>query len=96
MKRDANVFDRFAALGLHNVVSRETATPLEGCDCSLGAACRHVRTQRHERSTFPWQNDYIFLSEDLLALKPKIEVFDDESAWRLSGHCPIVVDLSGV
>ena len=47
LRRDSNLFDRFSALGLHNVVTRALPTPLEGCDCTLGGACRHVQTQRH-------------------------------------------------
>ena len=42
------------SLGLHNVVVRANSGPLEGCECSLGADCNHVRTQRHDNSTFPW------------------------------------------
>jgi endonuclease/exonuclease/phosphatase family metal-dependent hydrolase len=94
--RCVNLFARFEALGLSNVVLRNDATPLPGCDCPFGLACRHVHTQHHERSEFPWQNDYIFLSQDLLALNPTVEVFDRDDAWRLSGHCPIAVDLPGV
>jgi exonuclease III len=93
-RRDRNLFERFTALGLHNLVTRAQPTPLEGCDCNLGAACRHVRTQRHERSRFPWQNDYIFVTADLLERRPKCEVLDEEAAWRLSGHCPIVVQIA--
>ena len=93
LKRDANLFERFDALGLHNVAVGDA--PLENCLCTLGAACRHVQTQRHERSEFPWQNDYIFVTADLLERKPRVEVLDDEAAWRLSGHCPLVVDIGG-
>jgi hypothetical protein len=95
-RRDSNLFERFAALGLHNLVTRVEPSPLEGCDCNLGAGCRHVRTQRHERSSFPWQNDYIFVANDLRERRPKIEVLDDEAAWRLSGHCPVVVEIPDV
>jgi len=44
----------------------------------------------------PRQNDYIFLSEDLLAGKPTAEVFDVDEAWRYSEHFPVVVDLPNV
>jgi exonuclease III len=93
LARDRNVFDRFAALGLHNIVERDAPGPLDGCDCSAGEACRHVRTQRHRNSSFPWQNDYVFVSADLLARSPTVEVLDEEAAWNLSGHCPVVIDL---
>jgi exonuclease III len=93
LRRDSNLFERFRALGFHNLVTRKDGKPLEGCDCSLGTACPHVRTQRHDRSSFPWQNDYVFVTTDLLERGPRIEVLDEEPAWRLSGHCPIVLDL---
>jgi exonuclease III len=93
LRRDSNLFDRFSALGLHNVVTRAIPTPLEGCDCTLGDACRHVQTQRHERSAFPWQNDYMFVTKDLLERRPTLEVLDEKEAWRLSGHCPIVIEV---
>lgn len=93
LARDRNLFERFKALGLHNVVVRTQPGPLEGCDCSLGVDCKHVQTQRHERSTFPWQNDYFFLSEDLLQQPFSVEVFDHDAFWELSNHCPIVVEL---
>ena len=67
---------------------------MPGCGCDAGDACRHVQTQRHERSTFPWQNDYVFLSEDLLESGYTVEVVDREDAWALSSHCPIVVELT--
>lgn len=93
LRRDQTVFDRFKALGLTNVV--EGTGPLDGCGCSAGDGCRHVQTQRHEKSTFPWQNDYIFLSEDLVESSYSVELITSEEAWTLSGHCPIVVELAG-
>lgn len=93
LARDRDLFGRFAALGFHNLVMRgEEEGPLPGCDCSEGIACRHVQTQRHERSVFPWQNDYVFVTSDLLDRNPALTVFDDESVWELSGHCPIAIE----
>ena len=94
LRRDRNLFDRFTALGLHNVVVRSDHGPLEGCGCDDGEECRHVRTQRHDRSDFPWQNDYIFVSEDLLPKASAVEVFDNDEVWQLSGHCPVVVEFA--
>jgi hypothetical protein len=93
-RRDSNLFDRFSALGFHNLVRRSDDSVLPACDCTLGPDCRHVQTQRHNRSTFPWQNDYIFVTSELLDRAPKITVYDEEDAWALSGHCPIVLDLN--
>lgn len=94
LRRDRNLFDRFEALGLRNVAVRSASGALPACDCSDGDECRHVQTQRHERSTFPWQNDYIFLSRDLLDRVVRVEVFDQDDAWELSGHCPIALELA--
>jgi hypothetical protein len=91
--RDRNLFERFEALGLHNVVVRAKQGPLEGCDCILGTECKHVKTQRHQRSTFPWQNDYFFLSKDLFQQSFSVEVLDQEDVWKLSSHCPIIVEF---
>lgn len=92
--RDLNLFARFEALGLRNVAVRKKPGPLEGCECNSGIGCKHVQTQRHDRSTFPWQNDYFFLSEDLLQQPFTVEVFDQDEAWKLSSHCPIVVEFN--
>jgi endonuclease/exonuclease/phosphatase family metal-dependent hydrolase len=92
LARDKDLFARFAALGFRNLVVRAEEEPLPGCDCADGPACRHVQTQRHERSSFPWQNDYIFVTVDILEHKPVLQVFDDEEAWELSGHCPLAME----
>lgn len=96
LRRELSLFSRFEALGLRNVVVRAEPSPLEGCECHFGAECRHVQTQRHDRSTFPWQNDYMFASEDLLEEPFTVEVLDRDDAWQLSGHCPIVLELANV
>jgi endonuclease/exonuclease/phosphatase family metal-dependent hydrolase len=92
LARDLNLLNRFETLGFHNVVVRSDG-PLPGCDCRAGAACRHVQTQRHDRSPFPWQNDYVFVTADLLDRAPAVEVFDRDEAWELSGHCPVVIEF---
>lgn len=92
LARDLSVFQRFEALGFHNLVVRDEG-PLPGCECEAGAACRHVQTQRHNSSVFPWQNDYVFVTSDILARSPTVEVFDRDEAWELSGHCPVVIEF---
>jgi hypothetical protein len=94
LRRDRNLFERFEALRLHNLVVRSVPGPLPGCDCSGGDECRHVQTQRHEKSTFPWQNDYIFVSGDLLDRVARVDVLDRDDAWELSPHCPVVLELA--
>jgi hypothetical protein len=53
-----------------------------------------VQTQRNDHSTFPWQNDYLFVTSDIFERKPILEIFDGEEAWELSGHCPVVIEFS--
>ncbi len=96
LKRDQNLFDRFEVLGLQNVIVNDDNKPLKNCDCSYGENCRHVQTQRHNRSEFPWQNDYLFLSEDLRQLPHSVKVIDNEEIWKLSGHCPIIIEFPSV
>lgn len=93
LQRDRNLFQRFEALGLHNVVFNKDNKPLENCDCNDGSNCRHIQTQRHDRSKFPWQNDYIFISEDLKKLPHSVKVVDDEEIWKLSSHCPVIIEF---
>ena len=93
LARDLNLLERFDVLGLHNVVVRSNG-PLPGCECHADASCRHVQTQRHDRSTFPWQNDYVFVTSDILERRPTVEVFDRDEAWELSSHCPVVIEFA--
>ena len=53
----------------------------------------YIQTHRHSKSKTPWQNDYIFLSKNLLNMIRKVEVFDNEEVCRFSDHNPVVVDL---
>jgi hypothetical protein len=96
LKRDRNLFERFEILGLRNVVLNKDNLPLKDCDCSDGINCRHVQTQRHDRSKFPWQNDYIFLSEDLRQLDYQVQIIDHEPIWDLSSHCPITIEFKSI
>jgi len=95
LARALNLIGRFEALGFHNIVVRPDG-PLPGCECNAGASCRHVQTQRHDRSSFPWQNDYIFVTTDILERRPTVEIFDQDDAWELSSHCPVVVEFDNV
>jgi endonuclease/exonuclease/phosphatase family metal-dependent hydrolase len=94
MRRDQIILDRFAVLGFENIAVRRESGPLPGCGCSAGDSCQHVQTQRHDRSTFPWQNDYVFVTRDIASTNPNVHVVDDEAAWRVSSHCPIVIELT--
>jgi exonuclease III len=96
LKRDRNLFERFEILGLKNVVVNKDNKPLKDCECNDGINCRHVQTQRHDRSKFPWQNDYIFLSEDLRQLDHQVQIIDHEDIWELSSHCPIIIEFKSI
>lgn len=93
LKRDRALFERFKVLGFQNVVFNNGDRPLKDCDCNDGINCRHVQTQRHNHSKFPWQNDYIFISDDLRELQYKVKVIDNEDIWDLSNHCPITIEF---
>jgi exonuclease III len=54
---------------------------------------RHVQTYRNSRSTVPWQNDYLYLSDKLAAELDNCMVINDEPVMSLSDHNPIVIDL---
>jgi hypothetical protein len=97
LDRDANTLGYFRALGLVDVVDRALPSDrgrLSGCRCTYEAACRHVRTQRHDRyPDIPYQTDYFFATEQLAERVLTATVWDREDAWAFSDHCPIVVDL---
>jgi hypothetical protein len=69
--------------------------PLDGCDCTAGATCRHIRTQYHPRSTYPWQNDYVFATEPLRDAVKSAVVHDEPAVRPMSDHLPLIVDLVG-
>lgn len=90
------LFERLRALGLHDLIelTRDTRTRLDHCSCPAPASCAHVRTYRHgnRKDSRPTQLDYVFASKQLLP-PTACKVWDEEAAWALSDHCPVVVDL---
>lgn len=66
-------------------------------NCPCGAPeCRHYRTQRHRGdSPVPWQNDYVFATPNLTDRLTSCQPLngDDDPAWRLSDHCPIIAEF---
>lgn len=80
------VFARLRALGMTPCTL--TAAPLEGCQCPEGKDCRHIRTFRTGA-----QLDYAFVSPALLT-GLRCSVWDEPEAWRLSDHCPVVLDVA--
>lgn len=94
--RHRNVLERFATLGLVDCLGlgRPARAQLQGCPCE-DAPCRHVQTHRHPRSTVPWQDDYVFVSERLAERVKRCAVVDsgEPDPWQLSDHLPIVLEF---
>jgi exonuclease III len=90
------VFARLRAWGMFDCIAhtRHARPQSTTCRCPDGDACAHVQTFRHNNRTDggPTQFDYLFVSERLL---PKLDcrVVDGDSAWALSDHCPILIDV---
>ena len=59
-------------------------------DCTRQYFGQFVQTNRHSRSDFPWQNDYIHVSKDLAKKLVVCEVKDDPLVYELSDHNPVV------
>jgi len=93
---EAITLNRIAAFGFADCLDLFRPTgPLEGCGCSDGVSCRHIRTQRHSRSSRPWQNDYMFASRALTskAILTQAYVHDSTVIQDLGDHLPLVADL---
>jgi exonuclease III len=59
-------------------------------DCTYQKHGRHIQTNRHSRSDFPWQNDYIHASKSLAKMLVSCEVLDDALVRELSDHNPVI------
>jgi len=59
-------------------------------DCTYQYFGKHVQTNRHSRSDFPWQNDYIHASKELAKKLVDCEVKNDPLVHELSDHNPVV------
>ena len=92
----AATFGRISAFGLVDCLDvYRPDGPLADCGCLDGAACRHIRTQRHARSDFPWQNDYLFASAKITdrAILKSAYVYDSDAIRTLGDHLPLVADF---
>jgi hypothetical protein len=90
--------DRIAAFGFVDCLAVRVPLdrgPLTGCACGPLPDCRHVRTLRYDNNadSQPWQNDLVFASAALAAGLVACAPVDDEEAWALSDHCPIVAEF---
>jgi exonuclease III len=94
----AVTYERFAALGLTDAVRLKVPagrSPLAGCPCGPRDDCRHVRTFRggNKADGPPYQNDYFFVGRELVDAVRDCHPLDEEAAWALSDHCPVVLTL---
>jgi exonuclease III len=92
------VFARLRAWGLTDCIAHTSASRprLDGCACLRPDQCSHARTIRfHNRvDSPPTQLDYVYASKPVVSRVRSCEVVDDEPAWALSDHCPIVLELA--
>jgi hypothetical protein len=89
---------RFEALGFVDCLGTSVAAdrvPLAGCPCGPAPDCRHVRTYRHDNKAdgLPWQNESFFATRALASSLTSCAPVDDEAAWALSDHCPVVAEF---
>ena len=94
----AAAFDRLRAWGLTECIAhtRETRARLSSCSCDEGDACCHVQTFRlkNRSNSRPTQLDYAFISDSMTSKLRACQVVQDATAWQLSDHCPIIVELA--
>lgn len=72
------VFDRLEDFGL--------------VDCTKHFFNSHVQTHAHSKSTFEWQNDYIFVNKGLIDQIKKCEVFNTSELNEFSDHYPVCIE----
>ncbi len=92
--RHRNALERLLAFNLVDALSLDIPArgPLKDCPCA-DKPCMHVWTQRHSRSSIPWQNDYCFVSQKLAPSVRACYPNRDSYPWELSDHCPIILDI---
>ena len=52
-----------------------------------------IQTYRHNRGTYPWELDHMFVTDELYDRLKSISVFVDDHIIGLSDHNPIVADF---
>lgn len=93
--RDRGVLQRIEDHGLVDCLRAARAPGrLEGCPCTAGDACEHVRTRWHApRPDVPYQTDYLFASSKTRLALISCEPLYSEDWRRLSDHAPVVADF---
>ncbi len=93
-----NTVDRCAAAGFVDCLAQEVAPdrgPLASCPCGPAPECRHVRTFRFDNKPDggPWQVKSFFALKALAPSLISCAPVDDEQAWALSDHCPVIAEF---
>ena len=73
------VFDRLEDFGLIN--------------CTKKFANAHIQTHTHGQSTFEWQNDYIFVSSNIIDKVEDCEVINEPEVREFSDYFPVVIEI---
>ena len=74
------IFDRFEDFGLIN--------------CTKRYYNGHIQTHVHNKSIFEWQNDYIFVSENIFNDVKSCEVINKDELLEYSDHFPVILELN--
>lgn len=94
----AVVFDRLKAWGLADCfeLTKSQRPKPKGCTCPTSESCTHVQTFRlkNREDSRPTQLDYAFISRTLTPKLKRCDVVHSDDAWKLSDHCPVVVELA--
>jgi exonuclease III len=92
--RHRNALERLLTFNLVDALSldRPSREPLKDCPCG-DEPCLHVQTQRHGRSKIPWQNDYFFVSREIVPTVRACYPNNDGYPWELSDHCPVILEF---
>lgn len=73
------MFDRIENFGLVN--------------CTKQFYGGYIQTHKHSRSDYPWQNDYMFVSENIIERITKCKVMNEREILDLSDHLPLLIEL---
>jgi exonuclease III len=73
------VFDRIEDFGLIN--------------CTKKFYNKHIQTHVHSKSEFEWQNDYIFVSNNIIEQVTNCTVLNEKNILQLSDHYPVVIEF---
>ena len=75
------VFDRLEYFGLVN--------------CTKQFYGDHIQTHIHSKSDFPWQNDYLFVSKNIIERVTDCDVIKEDRILEMSDHLPVLMELKG-